>query len=92
MPDHSGNGYWVVTSTGEVYAFGDAPYLGAPGRGTVTSAVASPAGKGYWVLLNNGQVFSYGDTTNLGSPPSGSFSVLTRPRPFSLAPMGRATG
>ncbi len=69
MPDHSGNGYWLVTSTGSVYTFGDAPYFGAPGHGTVTSAVATPDGEGYWVLLGNGQVYNYGNAGNLGSPP-----------------------
>ncbi len=54
MPDASGNGYWLVTQTGTVYTFGDAPYFGAPGHGTVTSAVATPDGKGYWVLLSDG--------------------------------------
>ena len=47
MPDASGNGYWLVTSAGNIYTFGDAPYFGAPGHGTVTSAVATPDGQGY---------------------------------------------
>ncbi len=76
MPDHSGNGYWLVTSVGDIYAFGDAPYLGAPGRGTVTSAVATPGGNGYLVLLGNGEVFPYGDAVNDGAPPSGDFNGL----------------
>ena len=42
---------------GHVYTFGDAPYFGAPGHGTVTSAVATPDGMGYWILLSDGQVF-----------------------------------
>ena len=46
MPDASGNGYWLVTATGNIYTFGDAPYFGAPGHGTVTSAVATPDGLG----------------------------------------------
>ena len=74
MPDHSGNGYWVVTATGNIYTFGDAPYFGAPGHGTVTSAVATPDGEGYWVLLSNGTVLAYGSAANLGSPPSSAFT------------------
>ena len=35
MPDASGNGYWLVTATGHVYAFGDATYDGAPGPQSV---------------------------------------------------------
>ena len=78
MPDASGKGYWVVTKTGSVYTFGDAPYFGAPGHGTVTSAVATPDGKGYWILLSDGEVFGYGDATNLGSPSPANFSVLNQ--------------
>jgi hypothetical protein len=76
MPDHSGSGYWVVTSTGHIYSFGDAPSLGAPGHGTVTSAVATPDGDGYWVVLGDGQVFGYGNAASLGSPSSDSFNGL----------------
>ena len=76
MPDASGNGYWLVTATGNVYTFGDAAYFGAPGHGTVTSAVATPDGKGYWILLSNGQVLNYGDAANLGSPDSSNFNTL----------------
>ena len=31
MPDASGNGYWLVTATGRVYAFGDAVDYEQPG-------------------------------------------------------------
>jgi hypothetical protein len=76
MPDASGNGYWLVTKTGNLYTFGDAPNFGAPGHGTVTSAVATPDGKGYWVLMSNGEVFPYGDAASLGSPSSANFNGL----------------
>jgi hypothetical protein len=76
MPDASGNGCWLVTSTGSVYTFGDAPYFGAPGHGTVSSAVATPDGKGYRVLLSDGEVFPYGDAGNLGSPSTANFNGL----------------
>jgi hypothetical protein len=76
MPDASGHGYWLVTATGNIYTFGDAPYFGAPGQGTVTSAVATPDGLGYWVLLADGQVLPYGDAEGDGSPPAGDFGGL----------------
>jgi Peptidase A4 family len=76
MPDHSGNGYWLVTATGNVYTFGDAPYFGAPGQGTVTSAVATPDGLGYLILLSDGVVLSYGSAPAAGSPPVGDFPGL----------------
>jgi hypothetical protein len=70
MPDASGNGYWLVTSSGAVYAFGDAPYYGAPGPqdAPVTSAVRTPDGRGYWILFANGAYAAYGDAHDLGSP------------------------
>jgi hypothetical protein len=70
MPDASGNGYWLVTQSGAVYAFGDAPYYGAPGAQSVpvTSAVRTPDGRGYWILFANGAIASYGDAGNFGAP------------------------
>ena len=68
MPDASGNGYWLVTRTGNVYTFGDAAYDGAPGNtgSPVTSAVGTPDGNGYWSLTANGTVYNYGDAPNDG--------------------------
>ena len=70
MPDATGNGYWVVTQTGDVYTFGDAQYFGGPGNvgSPVTSAVRTPDGRGYWILVANGTVYAYGDAHNYGSP------------------------
>jgi hypothetical protein len=77
MPDGTGNGYWLVTKSGNVYTFGDAGFYGAPGRGTVTSAVATPDGMGYWILLGDGEVFGYGDASNsFGSPSTANFGAL----------------
>ena len=75
MPDASGNGYWLVTKTGNVYSFGDAPTLGAPGAQStpITSAVATPDGNGYYILDAAGQVFAYGDANGaLGNVPAGA--------------------
>jgi hypothetical protein len=76
-PDSSGNGYWLATATGNVYAFGDAPYFGAPGpqSSAITSMVRTPDGRGYWLLDADGQVFAYGNAAYLGSP-AGSTGAL----------------
>jgi hypothetical protein len=74
VPDATGNGYWVVTSTGAVYTFGDAPNYGQPGRqsSNMTSATATPNGGGYWILDGAGQVFAFGNAASLGGMPAGS--------------------
>ena len=69
LPDATGHGYWLVTATGYVYTFGDAPDEGQPIDDTngqplpspVTSAVRTPDGEGYWVLLEDGQALAFGD-------------------------------
>jgi hypothetical protein len=70
MPDASGNGYWLVTASGHVYAFGDAVNYGAPGPQSVpvTSAVRTSDGGGYWILFSNGTVDAFGDAANLAGP------------------------
>jgi len=70
MPDATGKGYWLVTKTGNIYSFGDAKYLGAPGPvgSAVTSAVRTPDGGGYWILLANGTVYGFGDAVAHGGP------------------------
>ena len=70
MPDATGRGYWLVTSSGAVYAFGDAAFLGSPGARSVpvTSAVRTPDGHGYWILFADGDVVPFGDAVGHGSP------------------------
>ena len=77
MPDASGNGYWLVTKTGNVYAFGDAPNYGGPGPQSVpvTSAVRTPNGSGYWILFANGAIAGYGDAGGFGEA-AGAFGGL----------------
>jgi hypothetical protein len=79
LSDATGDGYWVVTSSGNVYAFGDAGYFGAPGlqSSPMTSAVATPDGKGYWILEGNGHVFGYGDAPEWDSPNATNFNGPT---------------
>lgn len=75
MPDATGNGYWAVTQSGNVYTFGDVPYFGASGpQGVpVTSAMRTPDGRGYWILYANGAISFFGDAGMLG------WAVWTRP-------------
>ncbi len=58
MPDATGNGYWLVTATGQRVRLRGRHGYGAPGpQGVpVTSAVRTPDGGGYWILFANGAV------------------------------------
>ena len=65
----SGNGYWVVDATGDVYAFGDAPISAVPSLGpgeSVTSLSATPGGHRYWLFTSRGRVLPFGDAPFLG--------------------------
>jgi hypothetical protein len=77
VPDTSGDGYWLVTSTGGVYAFGDATYYGgttdhtdfAGKVVTVTAAAADPSGSGYWLAFSDGTVQAFGGAWSPESDP-----------------------
>ena len=67
----SGPGYWIVTSTGLVYAYGGASnYGGMIGRHldkAIVGIASSPDGKGYWLFGADGGVFAFGDAAFYGS-------------------------
>jgi hypothetical protein len=69
-----GNGYWLVTSEGAVYALGGATYYGGANglklAAPIVGIVATPDGKGYWLIGADGGVFSYGDAQFYGNPSS----------------------
>ena len=58
----SGLGYWIISSTGTVYAFGNAQSLGTvhDNASPVTAIAGTPTGAGYWVSTANGGVFAFG--------------------------------
>jgi hypothetical protein len=66
-----GGGYWLTDSSGAVYCFGDAEFLGSMAgtalNGLVTSMAPSPDGRGYWLLGTDGGIFSFGDAAFWGS-------------------------
>jgi hypothetical protein len=67
----SGQGYWIVQSDGDVYARGDAPFLGSM-RGEhlnkrLVGMAPTTTGKGYWLVGEDGGIFSFGDAPFYGS-------------------------
>jgi hypothetical protein len=67
----SGSGYWTVTSTGQVYAYGGAQYFGGMNSQHLNQPIvamsSTPDGGGYWLYGADGGVFSFGDATFSGS-------------------------
>ena len=69
MPD--GLGYWLVSSAGDVFTFGDARsyrsrakfYASEP----VVCMAATPNGKGYWLVTQNLRVVGYGNARSYRS-------------------------
>jgi hypothetical protein len=65
-----GEGYWEVTSTGQVYAYG-----AATSYGSITTHLTKPIvgiapsvdGRGYWLVASDGGVFAFGDAPYEGS-------------------------
>jgi subtilisin family serine protease len=66
-----GLGYWLVTSNGAVYAFGDAVSYGSATKmqlaHPIVGMTATPDGKGYWLMANDGGIFAFGDARFYGS-------------------------
>src|SRR4051812_7412920 len=60
----NGSGYWVVSNAGAVYAYGDAPFLGAANGTSLSQPVVhlapTPTNGGYWLVASDGGIFSYG--------------------------------
>ena len=66
-------GYWELAADGGVFAFGDAPFLGAAtgdvGSRRAVGIAATPDGRGYWLAASDGAVYAFGDAPYLGSLP-----------------------
>ncbi|MGH9042781.1 MAG: phosphodiester glycosidase family protein [Acidimicrobiia bacterium] len=69
LPPGPRSGYWMVSSDGSVYRFGDARQHGffkmAPN--SAVDLEPTPSGNGYWVINNIGQVFAMGDAQHFGN-------------------------
>jgi hypothetical protein len=67
----AGNGYWMVSATGGVFAFGSAAFHGSLGRIALSKPIVgmagTPDGNGYWLVASDGGVFAFGDAHYYGS-------------------------
>jgi len=71
-----GNGYWLASAAGSVYAFGDgSTYGSADGRSAsgIVGMAARPTGKGYWLAAGDGSVLAFGDAPGLGEADKKTF-------------------
>ncbi len=78
-----GKGYWMFSTVGGVYTFGDAVYYGSAGQlnpsqppgganavdlaQPIVSGASTPDGKGYWEVASDGGIFTFGDAVYYGS-------------------------
>jgi hypothetical protein len=67
----TGNGYWLFTTAGRAFAYGDAHFYGDMRgvrlNGPVIASIATPTGRGYYMVGSDGGVFSFGDARFHGS-------------------------
>lgn len=67
----SGNGYWICSSDGYVFNFGDAPFFGSMGgqplNQPIVGMAARPQGDGYWLVASDGGIFTFGNAPFHGS-------------------------
>ena len=70
-PAPRAGGYWMTTASGEVYAFGDATWLGNTVAPSPTVDLEpTPSRGGYWTATASGQVHAFGDASVLGAAPA----------------------
>jgi hypothetical protein len=69
-PDEGG-GYWLATSDGGIFSFGDAQFYGSAGNlrlnKPIVGMASTPDGGGYWLVASDGGIFSFGDAPFAGS-------------------------
>jgi hypothetical protein len=72
-------GYWLTDTTGDVFAFGSAAFLGNlsshHGQAPVVGMAAAPGGKGYWLVDSTGGVSAFGTAQPHGSLAPGKASA-----------------
>ena len=70
-PTRTGGGYWIFTTLGRVFPYGDAAHLGDMGtqklNAPVLDSITTPSGAGYYMVAADGGIFTFGDATFHGS-------------------------
>ncbi len=79
----TGNGYWLLSSTGNVYPFGQAPKLGHAGPG---ATAILPDGAGYQVVYPKGKTVAFLPRAQPPSSAASSAPVPSSTPPASLMP------
>lgn len=67
----TGGGYWIITSFGKIFAYGDAADAGDASAESLSSPIVgmapTPSGTGYWLVGSGGGIFAFGDAAFHGS-------------------------
>ncbi len=67
----TGNGYWLASSDGGIFGFGDVGFYGSTGSLQLNKPIVGMAGTpdsgGYWLVASDGGIFTFGDATFYGS-------------------------
>jgi hypothetical protein len=65
------SGFWMCTSTGVVYAFGNAKKYGTEGgkhlNKPIVGMTSTTSNKGYWMVASDGGIFAFGNAKFFGS-------------------------
>jgi hypothetical protein len=84
----NGTGYYLVTSSGKVRAYGHAKYFGSmtvPAGQSVTAMAVTPTGLGYYLVTSGGDLAGYGDAQVFGPSALESTSPVTA---MAVSPTG----
>lgn len=74
-----GQGYWLVTSKGHVFAYGSAQSFGNAAGKDIVGIAASPDGLGYWLVAKDGHVYGFGSAATFGNASTTTVGIAGTP-------------